>query len=134
MSSRFHLSLNVTDLDASVRFYEQLLGGGPAKRHPDYAKFETPYLVLSLEPGDAVTRETRVNHLGMRVPGPETLVEQQRRLEMAGISTLREEGVACCYARQSKFWVTDPDGLQWEMYVLEEDLQERGEGQVPLCP
>ena len=132
MSIRFHLSLNVSNLDQSIRFYRQLLGADSAKQYPDYAKFETPYLVLSLEPTSASPRETRVNHLGLRVPESETLVAQQRRLETAGIPTLRGEGVACCYARQTKFWVTDPDGLLWEMYVLEEDLEERGAGTVPL--
>jgi hypothetical protein len=28
--------------------------------------------------------------------------------------------------------VTDPDGLLWELYVLEADLEERGSGAVPL--
>ena len=76
--------------------------------------------------------DASVNHLGFRVPDTATLVEEQRRLEEARISTLREDGVACCYARQTKFWVTDPDGMQWELYVLEEDLNERGPGAVPL--
>jgi hypothetical protein len=50
---------------------------------------------------------------------------------MAGITTQREEGVECCYARQTKFWVRDPDNNLWEIYVLEEDIEHRGMGQAP---
>ena len=46
----------------------------------------------------------------------------QRRLEMAGLRTEREDGVECCYARQTKFWVTDPDKALWEVYVFHEDV------------
>src|SRR5205807_2071544 len=33
------------------------------------------------------------------------------------------------YARQTKFWVTDPDQTLWEIYTLDEDLEHRGAGQ-----
>ena len=32
--------------------------------------------------------------------------------------------MACCYARQTKFWVTDPDRALWEIYVFHEDLED----------
>jgi hypothetical protein len=50
---------------------------------------------------------------------------------MAGISTQRVEGFVCCYARQTKFWVRDPDFYLWEFYVLEVDIEHRGMGQRP---
>jgi catechol 2,3-dioxygenase-like lactoylglutathione lyase family enzyme len=128
---RFHLSLNVSSLERSIAFYRVLFGREPAKCRPDYAKFELddPPLVLSLEPmprgaGGAL------NHLGFRMPDSETLVAMQERLERAGIRSRREEGVECCYARQTKFWVTDPDQTLWEIYTLEEDLDHRGAGQT----
>jgi catechol 2,3-dioxygenase-like lactoylglutathione lyase family enzyme len=127
---RFHLSLNVSDLRRSAAFYETLFGKGPAKVRPDYAKFELddPPLVLSLEPSGA-GRGGALNHLGFRLPDAATLVAMQERLERAGIRSKREAGVECCYARQTKFWVTDPDGTLWEFYTLEGDLEHRGEGQ-----
>jgi catechol 2,3-dioxygenase-like lactoylglutathione lyase family enzyme len=129
-SIRFHLSLNVSHLGRAVDFYRILFGVEPAKRRADYAKFELndPPLVLSLEPTPRAVGGP-LNHLGFRMPDSATLVAMQERLERAGISSQREEGVECCYARQTKFWVTDPDKTLWEMYTLEEDLDHRGQGQ-----
>jgi catechol 2,3-dioxygenase-like lactoylglutathione lyase family enzyme len=128
---RFHLSLNVADLRRSAAFYETLFGKGPAKLRADYAKFELddPPLVLSLEPSGR-GQGGALNHLGFRLPDTGALVAMQERLERAGIRSKREEGVECCYARQTKFWVTDPDGTLWEFYTLEGDLDHRGEGQA----
>src|SRR5207245_7556553 len=70
-----------------------------------------------------------LNHLVFRMPDAAMLVAMQQRLELAGIRSQREEGVECCYTRQTKFWVTDPDQTLWEIYTLEEDLNHRGAGQ-----
>ncbi|HYT94121.1 MAG TPA: ArsI/CadI family heavy metal resistance metalloenzyme, partial [Gemmataceae bacterium] len=127
---RFHLSLNVSDLARSVGFYRTLFGREPAKLRGDYAKFELddPPVVLSLEPAPPGSSGA-LNHLGFRMPGAAALVAMQQRLEGAGIRSRREEGVECCYARQTKFWVHDPDGTLWEIYTLDGDLDHRGAGQ-----
>ncbi len=128
---RFHLSLNISSLDRSVAFYRTLFGMEPTKVRADYAKFEPedPPIVLSLEPNGRPGPGT-LNHLGIRLPDAATLVAMQERLERAGIRSQREEGVECCYAKQTKFWVTDPDGTLWELYTLEEDIDHRGIGQA----
>jgi catechol 2,3-dioxygenase-like lactoylglutathione lyase family enzyme len=125
--TRFHTGLHVADLTASVRFYRALLGVEPAKHVDDYAKFEleSPPLVLALypspqKPGGAL------NHVGLRFPDSSALVEVQRRLEESGTATQRQQGVDCCYARQTKFWVTDPDKTLWEIYTLHEDIEHSG--------
>lgn len=128
---RFHISLNVSDLDRSVHFYEILFGQPAAKRREDYAKFEPnePPLVLSLEPSGRVGSGT-LNHLGIRLTDARQLVALQERLEKRGIRSQREEGVECCYAKQTKFWVQDPDNTLWEFYTLDDDsLEHRGAGQ-----
>jgi len=128
---RFHLSLNVANLDRSVDFFRTLFGTEPAKHRPDYAKFETsePPLVLSLEPAATVSRAGALNHVGLRMPDARSLVSMQERLERSGVRTAREEGVECCYAKQTKFWLHDPDGNLWEMYTLDADIEHRGAGQ-----
>lgn len=129
---RFHLSLNVADLNKAMDFFRVFFGVEPAKCRSDYAKFELndPPLVMSLEPFKAQPGGN-LNHLGFRMPDSAALVAVQRRLELAGIGTRREEGVECCYARQTKFWVHDPDGNLWEVYTLDEDLEHRGDGHIP---
>lgn len=129
---KFHASLTVSDLGRSVDFYRVLLGVEPAKVRSDYAKFELaePPLVLSLIPGQPAPGG-HLNHAGLRVRNAEELVDIQRRLEAAGRPTTREEGVECCYARQTKFWIADPDGALWEIYVFHEDIANRGTA-VPL--
>lgn len=127
---RFHISLNVSDLTKSVAFYRALFGVEPAKLRPDYAKFEpdSPPLVLSLEP---TTRAVGgpLNHVGIRLPDSKALVALQSRMEVAGLRSQREEGVECCYAKQTKFWLHDPDGTLWEVYTLDGDIEHRGDGQ-----
>src|SRR5262249_10321089 len=117
----------------SIAFYRVLLGTEPAKVRGDYAKFELaePPLVLSLIPGRPRTGG-HLNHVGPRVRNPEELVEIQHRLEAARVPTDREEGVECCYALQTKFWVSDPDRALWEVYVFHEDIDDRGHPSPPL--
>ena len=33
----------------------------------------------------------------------------------------------CCYALQTKLWITDPDETLWEVYVLHDDVPDWGE-------
>lgn len=129
---RFHISLNVNDLERSVNFYQILFDREPAKKRSDYAKFETedPCLVLSLEPNGRAGGGT-LNHLGIRMHDSRQLVALQERLEKAGIRSQRTEGVECCYAKQTKFWIHDPDKTLWEFYTLDDDeLENRGTGQT----
>ena len=133
MTRKFHASLNVSDIGRAVAFYRVLLGSEPVKHLADYAKFELeePGLVLSLVPQSLSNGAGALNHAGLRVETSEELVDIQRRVEGAGFSTQREDGVECCYALQTKFWVADPDQTLWEIYVFHQDLPQRGAGFVP---
>ncbi len=64
---KFHVSLNVANLQKTLAFYRALLGVEPVKERADYAKFELadPPLVLSMRPCWAA-RGGAVNHLGFR--------------------------------------------------------------------
>ncbi|MES2734784.1 MAG: GTP-binding protein [Verrucomicrobiota bacterium] len=129
---KFHLSLNVSDLSKSVAFYQVLFGQPAAKHHADYAKFdlESPPAVISLVSGRSGAGGA-LNHVGLCLLSSEELVAIQLRLEEAGHKTLREDGVACCYSRQTKFWVRDPDGVLLELYIFHEDTEDHGEGHTP---
>lgn len=122
-SFQMELGLSVSRLDAAVEFYATLFGLPPVRRLTEFARFEVddPPLILTLRSG-LVEAGGGLNHVGFRVDDSARLIEIQHRLESAGIATQREEGVECCYSRQTKFWVTDPDANLWEIYSLEADL------------
>lgn len=125
---KFHASLNVSDLERSVAFYAALLGCQPAKFYPDYAKFETsdPPLVLSLKPKRACAGGP-LNHLGLRVTTMERLRDIEARLRKVGARIGEQDDVKCCYARQTKLWITDPDETLWEVYLFHDDVADWGE-------
>lgn len=131
-SAFFHFGLNISNLQKSVDFYRIFFGVEPLKSYRDYAKFEfdKPPFVLSLLPNPQIPGGP-LYHVGIRMPDAESLVAVQKRLEEAGISTVREEGVECCYAKQTKFWVHDPDRNLWEVYVVQEDLEHHGSDAPP---
>jgi len=127
-TAKFQLALDVGDLPRASRFYRLLLNSEPVMATPTSARFETetPPLVLTLTQGAPRKPGSTLNHLGFRLPEQAALVDLQRRLEEGGIATQRQEGVECCYALQTKFWVTDPDKHLWELYIFHEDLDHSG--------
>ncbi len=85
--------------------------------------------MLSLEP-NGKSGGGSLNHLGIRLGKRSPTGSVQERLEKRGVRSQREEGVECCYAKQTKFWVQDPDNTLWEFYTLDDDsLDRRGVGQ-----
>jgi catechol 2,3-dioxygenase-like lactoylglutathione lyase family enzyme len=122
-SIKFHLSLNVSDLQRAVDFYRVLFGTQPAKFHEDYAKFEPDQfdVVFSLVPHSPSSGRS-LSHLGLRVADAPMLENIRQRLEEGGIATQSQEETVCGYGRQSKCWVADPDRNFWEIYIMKEDV------------
>ncbi|QEL14991.1 ArsI/CadI family heavy metal resistance metalloenzyme [Limnoglobus roseus] len=120
---KFHLSLNVPDLNRAIDFYRVLFGRPPAKRHDDYAKFELddPPVVFSLVPHPPGPGAS-LSHLGFRVGTAAAIQEYRDRLEAAGICTQAQDGTVCGYAKQNKLWVKDPFGNFWDIYHIEGDI------------
>jgi catechol 2,3-dioxygenase-like lactoylglutathione lyase family enzyme len=120
---RMHLSLYVRDIEKTVAFYSRFFGQEPEKVKPDYAKFllAEPALIISFVQNPERVSE-HFGHLGIQV---QTLQEVEAKLDAArkaGLEIREEIGTNCCYAKQDKFWVTDPDGVQWEVYYFHEDV------------
>ena len=121
---RMHVSLYVSNLAASVNFYSTFFGQPANKVKPGYAKYilDKPSLIISfIENSDRV--QSNFGHLGFQV---ETFGEMSNLLDKAraqGIVSKEEIGTSCCYAVQDKFWATDPDGVQWEVYYFHEDAE-----------
>jgi catechol 2,3-dioxygenase-like lactoylglutathione lyase family enzyme len=125
----FHIALDVADIEQSVDFYRRLFGVEPGRHEPDYARFEPgePAVVLSLNHSRAPRNGSGPNHLGIRFADTAALETARQRVNAAGLATEEEAGVECCYARQDKHWLVDPDGNPWELYVVTEaDLARHG--------
>ncbi len=136
-TSRIHMGLAVKDLEKSIAFYTSLLGQPPTKIRSRYAKFEVaePPVNLSLnEVGGATGQNNPVAHFGIQVKSSETVERIADRLHQAGLKTRIEENVTCCYAVQDKVWVSDPDGNNWEVYVvLNNDSQQNASSESSCC-
>lgn len=121
---RMHVSLYVRDLAATVNFYTAFFAQEPSKVRPGYAKYAlaAPALIISfVENPDRV--QSHFGHLGFQVETVAELAERRAAAEAQGLIAREEIGTACCYAKQDKFWVNDPDGVEWEVYYFHADAE-----------
>jgi len=121
---RMHVSLYVSDLQKSIEFYNLFFGIAPTKTKPFYAKYilEEPSLIISfVENKDKV--QQNFGHLGFQVETIEDLNLKLWEAKKKNLVAKEETGTNCCYAKQDKFWVNDPDGVQWEVYYFHEDVE-----------
>lgn len=113
-----HVSLNVSNVEASVAFYEKLFGVSVTKRRPGYAKFDLAEPSLNLTMQEAERTGVNASHFGIQVASTEDVGAAWTRFKESGLPTLTENDTSCCYALQDKVWVTDPDGNSWEVFVV----------------
>jgi catechol 2,3-dioxygenase-like lactoylglutathione lyase family enzyme len=120
---RMHVNVSVSDLDASIGFYNALFDTQPTVRKADYAKWmlEDPRVNFSI-----TTRGERkgIDHLGIQVEDDVELGEVYARLQAANAPTIEEGETTCCYAKSEKSWIFDPDSIAWETFLT------RGESAV----
>jgi catechol 2,3-dioxygenase-like lactoylglutathione lyase family enzyme len=117
-----HLALNVSNVSSSIEFYRKLFGVEPSKVRAGYAKFDVhnPPLNFTLNEGTVLNRGA-LSHLGIQVRSTEDVLATRQRWNDAGLLTRDEMQTNCCYATQDKTWVRDPDGNEWEVFVVLED-------------
>jgi catechol 2,3-dioxygenase-like lactoylglutathione lyase family enzyme len=126
MKPNVHVHLVVSNLDRSAAFYEALFGT-PVKSKPGYRKFLPSFAPLNLamsEHPPAGSAQPAVSHLGIQFDTPQEVQAQLARVKALEIPVREEIGVSCCHANQDKFWVRDPDGVEWEFYNLNFDIEE----------
>jgi hypothetical protein len=95
-----------------------------------YAKFDVQNPPLNLTLNQIPFNERgALSHLGIQVGSTEDVLAIRRRWQEGGLEVRDEMEVTCCYALQNKSWVNDPDGNEWEVFmVLEDNLGEAGDG------
>jgi len=119
-----HVSLTVSNLEASIDFYRKMLGIEAFKVKPAYAKFdvENPPLNLSLLEAGRKGKGT-LSHLGLQVESTDDVLAVRNRWDADGLQPRDEMRTSCCYAVQDKAWVCDPDGNEWEVFAVLEDIE-----------
>jgi catechol-2,3-dioxygenase len=117
-----HLAINVKNVKTSIEFYKKMLGIEPCKVRAGYAKFDVqnPPLNLTLNQ-NALDGQGALSHLGIQVESTEDVLAMRELWHERGLLTRDEMDTNCCYAIQDKTWVHDPDGNEWEVFVVKED-------------
>jgi catechol 2,3-dioxygenase-like lactoylglutathione lyase family enzyme len=132
---RPHLAINVSDVERSVPFYAALFGAEPEKVRPGYAKFSVADPALNFTLNEGPRTDLGVfNHAGSEAANTEAVLAVKDRLVERRLATFDEMEATCCYARQDKVWVRDPDGTPWEVFTHHEDADEAGNGGIAAEP
>jgi catechol 2,3-dioxygenase-like lactoylglutathione lyase family enzyme len=117
-----HLALNVKNVEQSIEFYKKMLGIEPSKVRTGYAKFDVQNPPLNFTLNEvAFNGRGALSHLGIQVASTDDVLAMRKKWEDEGLITRDEMQTNCCYATQDKSWVRDPDGNEWEVFVVLKD-------------
>ena len=117
-----HLALNVKNVELSTEFYRLMLGIEPSKVRRGYAKFDVQNPPLNLTLNEVPFKERgALSHLGIQLTSTEDVLMMRETWAERGLVTREEMQTNCCYALQDKAWVSDPDGNEWEVFVVLKD-------------
>ena len=96
----------------------------PQKLTSSYAKFDlkNPALNFTMQATEGGRELSRVNHLGIEVESAEAVALWETLLTERGVLSNPEMNTECCFARQDKIWLQDPDGNSWEIFYVHEQL------------
>jgi catechol 2,3-dioxygenase-like lactoylglutathione lyase family enzyme len=130
-----HLAINVRNVARSIEFYRKMFGINPSKVRNGYAKFDVQNPPLNFTLNEVpFTDSGALSHMGIQVASTADVLSVRQRWADAGLVTRDEMQTDCCYATQDKTWVHDPDGNEWEVFVvLKDNLPERQEGANATC-
>ena len=136
-----HIAINVRDVEHSIGFYRNMFGVEPSKVRPGYAKFDVQNPPLNLTLNERpFTDKGALYHLGIQVATTADVLAMRDRWQAAGLSTREEMQTVCGYALQDKSWVQDPDGNNWEVFVVHQDnlmysnVDSSVQSAEPACP
>ena len=123
--TEFHVSVRVTDLARSARFYAWLLDDAPKEWTHRYATFVKPELhtnfVLVVSDGKELHHDT-LYHLGIAVAGKAAVIEAFHRANGAGVEVSKPPRTTWRGTPLHELWLKDPDGNLIEIYArLESD-------------
>lgn len=117
-----HVVLNVTDLEASVRFYTDVLGLSVSDRYPDsmvpggmvFMRCNTDHHGVALVGGAGKLERSSLNHFAFEVGTPDEVFRARAWLRKQGVPIVFEgrRRAGCQLAVEFR----DPDGNNLEIY------------------
>lgn len=131
-----HLAINVTNVENSIKFYKKMFGIEPCKVRTGYAKFDVQNPPLNFTLNQVAFKGSgALSHLGIQVAATEDVIALRDQWKASGLTPREEMQTTCCYALQDKAWVHDPDGNEWEVFVVLKDNlgEEAGKSDDATC-
>ena len=130
-----HLAINVRNVERSIEFYRKMFGIEPSKVRTGYAKFDVQNPPLNFTLNEVPFGDSgALSHMGIQVSSTADVLAMRTRWADAGLYTRDEMQTECCYATQDKTWVRDPDGNEWEAFVvLVDNLPEKQTAEATAC-
>ena len=130
-----HLAINVRSVSQSIEFYRNLFGIEPSKVRTGYAKFDVANPPLNFTLNEVPFNERgALSHLGIQVASTEDVLSVRESWIAKGLIPRDEMKAECCHALQDKTWVHDPDGNEWEVFVvLKDNLPEKSIEERSCC-
>ena len=117
-----HVVLNVSDLEASVRFYTDVLGLSISDRYPEsmvpgrmvFLRFDTDHHGIALVGGAPKLERTTLNHFAFEVGSPDDVFRARAWLRKHDVPIVFEgrRRAGCQLAVEFR----DPDGNNLEIY------------------
>src|SRR5271156_1389403 len=132
-----HLAIKVKNVAQSIEFYRKMFGIEPSKVRRGSAKFDVENPPLNFTLNEVPFKDAgALAHMGFQVASTADVLTMRQRWAHAGLVTRDEMQTDCCYATQDKTWVHDPDGNEWEVFVvLTDNLPEKQaeQGSAACC-
>lgn len=123
----FHVHVKVKDLTESIAFYNALFNASPTVEKQDYAKWmlDDPKVNFAISSGHTTSG---IEHLGIQTASKEELQDVYGNMQNAKGKIYEEGESTCCYAKSEKSWITDPQGVDWEVFHTHGTATVYGEG------
>jgi uncharacterized glyoxalase superfamily protein PhnB len=102
-----------------------MFGNRPTLEHEHYVQWvlDDPAINFVIEDG---SEQHGLTHLGIQAQDTAELEEQFERVGKTGAKVIDQGETQCCYARSTKNWAIDPDGIPWETFLTHERTAEFG--------
>jgi hypothetical protein len=72
-----------------------------------------------------------IDHLGIKADAEAELAAMRAGLQAQGLPSSEQRDAECCYVRADKVWVTDPNGVPWELYAGKGSIEVFGDDARP---